>query len=134
MARGLLAVEEVVGMLQVVGVPQRHIDAFQRQAEFAIGKKPEKEVDEVTVSSGRGQKSERGFVELTVNTTRTQMDARKAREIGLMLIESAEAAVSDEIFLKLLAKVGLTDIHTQGQILLDLRELRQGTRGLSFPT
>lgn len=134
MARKLLVLEEVLAMLQVVGVPDKHITKFRDQAEGVLGKKPLKEVDEITVSSGHGQKSQKGFVELTLNDLRSQMEASKAREVGLMLIEAAEAAQSDEIFLKLLKQIGISDLERQGRILLDLRELRQGTRGVSFPS
>lgn len=134
MARKVLALEEVLAMLKVVGSPNRVIEAFRIQAESVLGKKPEKGDDAVTVSSGFGQTSRVGFVELTLNETRSQMDAKKAREIGLMLIEAAEAAASDEIFVKLLERIGLESVETHGRILLELRELRQGTRGVAWPS
>jgi len=135
MARQLLVLEEVIAMLQVVGVPEKHIRAFQQQAEAVLGKKPRKELDNLTVGSGFGQASQRGFVELTIDETLTQMDAAKAREVGLMLLEAAEAAQSDEVFMKLLGdRVGITDPQRRSMILLDLRELRQGTRGVSYPS
>jgi len=134
MARKLLGIEEVIAMLETVGVPAVHVHAFQQQAELILGKKPQQSVDNVTVSSGHGQRSQRGFVELTINTTSTQMHIAKAREIGLMLLEAAEAATSDEIFVKLLERIGIADQQRVGMILLDLRELRQGTRGISYPS
>lgn len=134
MARQLLVLEEVLAMLQVVGIPAGGIAKFKQQAELVLGKKPRKDLDNVTVSSGFGQASQRGFVELTIDRTLTQMDAKKAREIGLMLLEAAEAATSDEIFLQLLTHVGIDDAERRGRILLDLRELRQGTRGTSYPS
>jgi hypothetical protein len=135
MARQLLVLEEVLAMLQVAGVPARHITAFQAQADAVLRKRPRKELDNVTVASGYGTKSKRGFVELTIDETLTQMDATKAREVGLMLREAAEAATSDEVFVQLLVKLGVpNDPQMTGQVLLDLRELRQGTRGTSYPS
>lgn len=125
-------------MLALVGASKGLIEKFQKQAEFALqykarGRAPDGPHDAVTVSSGRGQRTGEGFVELTVNDVLTQMPAAKAREIGLMLLEASEAAISDEIFIKLLAEVGVTEPQAQGNILLKLRELRQGTRGVSWP-
>jgi hypothetical protein len=50
-----------------------------------------------------------------------------------MLLQGSEAAISDEITIKLLEKVGIDDAHRQGTILLDLRELRQGSRDVVRP-
>jgi hypothetical protein len=63
-----------------------------------------------------------------VDHVRYQMTPKKAKEIADMLLTAAEAAISDEIVMKLLRKVGITDPTRLGTILLDLRELRQGTR------
>lgn len=134
MAKQVLVLEEVLALLKVTGAPNRVIEAFRAHAESVLGKKLEKGFDEVTVGSGFGQVSRVGFVDLTLNETRTQMDAKKAREIGLMLIEAAEAAASDEIFVKLLERIGLDSVEAHGRMLLELREIRQGTRGVSWPT
>lgn len=134
MARQVLVLEEVIAMLQAISAPTRIIEQFRQQAEGVLGKKSETGDDHVTVSSGFGQKSRVGFVELTVNETRTQMDAKKAREIGLMLIEGAEAAASDQIFVTLLERMGLDSMEAHGRVLLELREIRQGTRGVSWPS
>lgn len=135
MARTVLVLEEVLAFMQVAGIKPKDIDRFQAQAEAVLGVKVERVADDhVTVASGFGQHSEQGFVELTLNDQRSQMDVKKAREIGLMLIECAEAAASDEMFVKLLAKLGLDDAESRGRVLLDLREIRQGTRGTSWPS
>jgi hypothetical protein len=134
MSRQLLVLEEVLAILDAVQVPAKHIAAFKAQAEAVVAKKPRKSFDDVTVSSGFGQKSQRGFVELTIDDTLTQMDAKKAQEVGLMLLQASEAAQSDEIFVKLLDKFGITDPQKRGMLLLDLREMRQGTRGTSLPS
>lgn len=132
--RQVLVLEEVIAMLGVVGVSTTLIDKFRHQAEFVLGKKPTKGYDTLTVSSGRGQASRQGFVELTVDDTRTQMPVKKAREVGLMLIEAAEAAASDEVFIRFLEQMGITEADAHGQMLLQLREIRQGTREVSWPS
>lgn len=139
MAKPLLVLDEALAILEVVGVPSTLREKFRAQAEGVLAKRVSREArddgtDAITVSSGYGQKAQRGFVDLTLNETRSQMEPAKAREVGLMLIEAAEAAVSDEIMVKLLRdKVGL-DVERAGRVLLDLRELRQGTRGTSWPS
>jgi uncharacterized protein YfeS len=135
MSKQLLVLEEVIAMLETIGASKQTRENFRRQAEGVLAKRPTRGHDEVTVSSGYGQRSQRGFVELTLDEVRTQMESAKAREIGLMLIQAAEAAESDEIFLKLLTeKIGLKlDDQARGAFLLDLREIRQGTRDISRP-
>ena len=134
MSRPLLVLEEVIAMLETIDVPEKHIERFRKQAEFVLSHKSRREVDEFTITSGFGHTSKRGHVELTFNEQLTQMDVKKAREIGLMLLEAAEAAQSDEIMVKLLVEeVGLPP-EAAGLTLLKLREIRQGTRGTSWPS
>jgi len=139
MARTLLVLDEVLAMLKVVGVADGLVAKFKVQAEGALqhkarGHAPDTPDDAITVSSGFGQASQRGFVELTLNEQLSQMPASKAREVGLMLLQAAEAATSDEIVVGLLKKIGLTDPAQYGAILMDLRELRQGTRDVLYPS
>jgi hypothetical protein len=139
MAKPLLVLDEVLAMLDVVGVSAPLRDKFRAQANTVLAKRVSRDAsddgtDAISVSSGYGQASQRGFVDLTLNETRSQMDPAKAREVGLMLIEAAEAAVSDEIVMALLRdKIGL-DADRVAYVLLDLREIRQGTRGTSWPS
>lgn len=134
MSRQVFVLEEVVAMLQATGAAAGTIEKFRKQAEFVAGSKRQQGYDDVQVASGYGATSKRGHVELTVNDQRIQMDPKKAREIGLMLIESAEAATSDEMFMTLLARIGIDDAEKLGRILIDLREIRQGARGVVYPT
>ena len=127
--RQLYVLEEIIAMLQVVKTPQRFIDAFKQQAEAVHRHKNRREVDNVAVSSGYGKQA---HVELTLNDQLTQMDVKKAKEIGLMLIEAAEAATSDEILMRLLERLGLPE-EGKGPMLMELREIRQGTRDISRP-
>lgn len=134
MARKVFVLEEVIAMLETIGAAKGTIENFKRQAEFVASKKQHREFDEVQVGSGFGRTSKRGHVELVINDELTQLDVKKAREIGLFLLEAAEAAQSDEVFIKLLEqRVGIEDPDRLSRILLDLREIRQGTRGVSWP-
>jgi hypothetical protein len=134
----LLVLDEVVAMLRVVGASDALVERFRVQATTALQHKARGRVpddtpeDHVTVNSGLGKAG--AHVELTINDQLTQMDPKKAREIGLMLLEGAEAATSDAVFVLLLQRIGITDAERLGAILLDLRELRQGTRGTSWPS
>lgn len=135
MARQVFVLEEIIAMLETIGAAKGTIENFKRQAEFVASKRPKRDYDEVQVGSGFGRTSKRGHVELVVNDQLTQMDVKKAREIGLFLLEAAEAAQSDEVFIKLLEeRVGIDDADRLSMILLDLREIRQGTRGVSWPS
>jgi len=141
MARQVFTIEEISAMLKATSAPTRVIDKFCEQARFVTTHKQEREtttgeddVDRITVSSSFGQKTQRGLVEFTLNAERTQMDVRKAREVGLMLIECAEAATSDEMFVTFVRqKFNLNDPQAIGMLLLDLREIRQGTREIAWP-
>jgi hypothetical protein len=142
MARQVFTIEEITAMLKATSAPNRVIEKFCEQAGFVATHKQEWErttgeedhVDRITVSSSFGQKTQRGLVEFTLNAQRTQMDVRKAREIGLMLIECAEAATSDEMFVTFVRqKFDVNDPQAIGMLLLDLREIRQGTREIAWP-
>jgi len=144
MSRPVFVLDEILAILKSSGAPQRTIDVFRQHAETIAGKRNEREAetttpeeptaDRVIVSSSFGHRTERAYVEFTLNDQRTQMEPKKAREIGLMLLEAAEAAASDEIFVTLLARLGLTSVEARGRALLDLREIRQGTRDVSWPS
>jgi hypothetical protein len=71
---------------------------------------------------------------LEVNGVRFRLSARKARTLAQDLVEAAEAAISDEVLIAWLRQRGIIDVDQQRQALLDMREMRQGTRGPSWPT
>ena len=74
-----------------------------------------------------------GAVELTINGDKIQMDLAKAREVRGMLDGAIEAAVTDEIVFRFMTtRVGM-DPAAAAALLLELRELRQGTRETSWP-
>jgi hypothetical protein len=136
MAKRMLVLEEVLAIMEAVGIPPGPIAKVKAQAEEVIAHKQGqiREYDEVMIGSGFGRNSEVGFVEFIINGELTQMDIKKAREIGLMLLDAAEAAASDQMFVTLLKQQGLKDERVHGQILLMLREIRQGTRSVSWPS
>jgi hypothetical protein len=135
MAEQLFVLKEVLAMMQVVDISPAKIAALKRQAEAVLEKRDTKGYDDVTVSSGYGSKGQEGFVELTLNDRRTQMSIKKAIEIAVMIIEAASAAATDAALMRLLReRVGITDDERLARILLDLREMRQGTRGIVKPS
>jgi len=87
----------------------------------------------IEVASILSHRTKGGMVEFTLNGEKTQMDLAKAREVVGMLQGAIEAAVSDELMFKFLTtKIGLPE-GAAAAALLDLRELRQGTRSTSWP-
>ena len=73
------------------------------------------------------------MVELTVNGERTLLELPKAREVLSMLSGAIEAAVSDQLLYHFMTeKVGLDQERAAG-VLLDFRELRQGSRRAVYP-
>jgi hypothetical protein len=84
-------------------------------------------------------RTKRGAVEMTLKREGhepyvLQMDLDSARSVSANLAGAIEAAISDEIFFKLLTeRLGLSD-QQAAVALLDLRELRQGSRGTVYPS
>lgn len=88
----------------------------------------------ITTTSILSQRTREGMVELTVNGERAQLDLPKAREVVGMLQGAIEAAATDQMIWKFfIEKVGV-DENRAAQILLDFRELRQGSRNLVYPS
>lgn len=87
------------------------------------------------VASILSNRTKQGMVELTINDHAMQMDLPKAREIVGMLQGAIEAAVTDGLLFAFLTseKIGLPE-PAAAAALIDFRELRQGTRGTSWPT
>ena len=142
MAKQLLVLDEVMAVLETHGVGaglrtrirEQMVSMLRHKARGQVPDgvdvdEPEDGADHVTVSSGYGHRSKRGFVELAINRTLTQMDVLTARAIGLQMIQASEAAIADETVMALMREhVGINDAEQLGHILLDLREIRQGTR------
>jgi hypothetical protein len=88
----------------------------------------------IEIGSILSHRTKAGLVELTINREKVQFDLAKAREVAAMLSGAIEAAVSDQLlFAFLTTKVGL-DADAAGRALLDFRELRQGSRGIVYPS
>lgn len=75
-----------------------------------------------------------GMVNLLIDGEQiAQWDIAKAKEIHGMLGEAIEAAISDELIYKFFTqKVGFDD-QRASMVLLDFRELRQGSKDTVFP-
>jgi hypothetical protein len=90
------------------------------------------------IASILGAKTKQGLVEITIirdADTREiiRIDLPKAREILAMLSGAIEAAVSDELIFKFLTtRVGVPEMGAAAA-LLELRDLRQGSRGAVYP-
>jgi hypothetical protein len=135
MATHLLALPEILAMLEVVGVPAKHVEAFRSQAQQVLDlRAPLTRGDEYfEVASGYSHAKNTGHVKFKTGTLEHQFDPKKAKQIGHWLVEAAEAAIADQVAMTLLReKVGITDATRLGAILLDLREIRQGTRDVVF--
>jgi hypothetical protein len=80
-----------------------------------------------------GAATHQGYVELSIDKYKTQMDLPKAREVVGMLHSAIEAAVTDTLIFKFLTvKIGLPE-EAAIAALLDFRELRQGSRSTVYP-
>jgi len=82
-------------------------------------------IEIATILSNR---TKQGMVELVVDNHKIQMNISKAREVFHMLGEAIEAAISDTIIYKFLKdKVKLDEIGA-ATMLIEFRELRQGSK------
>jgi hypothetical protein len=82
----------------------------------------------IEVASILSHRTKEGMVELVLNGEKAQMDLAKAREVIGFLQGAVEAAISDQIlFAFLTTKVGISE-EKASAVLLDFRELRQGSR------
>lgn len=87
----------------------------------------------IEIATILSQRTKEGMVEFILNGEKAQMDLPKAREVLGMLSGAIEAAVSDTLIYKFMTeRVGL-DENRAAQMLLDFRELRQGSRSTVWP-
>jgi hypothetical protein len=87
----------------------------------------------VTISA----RTKQGMIEIAIraadDAVTIQLELPKAREIVGMLTGAIEAAVSDQLLYEFLTqRIGIAP-EAVGPVLLDFRELRQGTRGTAWP-
>ncbi len=132
----LFALPEVLAMMEAVGINHLQRKKFQDQAAFVLAKRPAlTDADEqFYVASSYGRRTKDPMVKLQMGTLEYQLEVKKAREVAFMILEAAEAAVGDAAVITLLRdKVGITDETRLSLILLDLREIRQGSRDTVYP-
>jgi hypothetical protein len=135
MAVHTLALPEILAMMEAVGLSNAQVTKFRKQAEAVLAhREPLTRADDAfEVGSGYSHTSSSGHVRFKTGGVEHQLDPRKAKQIGLWLIEASEAAIADHCIMQLLRdKVGVNDPSRLAGILLDLREIRQGTRDVRF--
>ncbi len=136
MPKQLLSLPEVLAMMETVDIAATDRARFERQATAVLAKRPAftDEDDHFEVASLYGQRTREPAVNFKTGTVEHQLTVKKAREVAFMLLEAAEAAVSDAVMMTLLReKVGISDEMRLSLILLDLREIRQGSRDTVYP-
>lgn len=88
----------------------------------------------IEVASILSQRTKQGMVELTLNGEKTQMDIAKAREVRDMLQQAIEAAITDTLIFQFMReRIGM-DEDQAARVLLDFRELRQGSKSVVYPS
>lgn len=94
----------------------------------------EPEATGLEVASILSHRTKQGLVEMTLGREKVQMDLTKAREVLGFMHGAIEAAVTDQmLFAFLTEKVGLKPEQASAA-LLDFREMRQGSRGVVYPS
>lgn len=103
-----------------------HGIALTRQA----GAKSEGAIEIGTILS---HKSGHGRIEIAIGGEVAQWGVADAKKVSAMLTEAIEAAISDELIFKFLTlKVGI-GAEKAAALLVDFRELRQGSRETVHP-
>jgi hypothetical protein len=87
-----------------------------------------------TVSSIYGYASQKPYVNVEVSMSPMQMSPAKAREIALMLLESADASESDAVLIGYAKDVLGLDEKGAAQVLDQLRRYRDKQRGSAVDT
>lgn len=107
--------------------------AFMGHLRLKHARHDETRADNIAFSTILSQRTKMGMIEFSLNNEMSQWDLDKAREIHRMLGEAIEAAVSDTLIFRFLTeKVALSE-DKAAQLLLDFRELRQGSRDFVRP-
>lgn len=87
----------------------------------------------IETASILSQRTGRGMVQLQVNGQMVQLEIEKAREVLAMLSGAIEAAISDELLFRFLTERLDIDRERASSVLMDFREMRQGSRDTVFP-
>jgi hypothetical protein len=94
----------------------------------------EAKIDNLAFSTILSQRTHMGMIEFSFNDEMSQWDLDKAREIHRMLGEAIEAAVSDTLIYQFFVeKIGF-ESEKAAAVLMDFRELRQGSKDLVKPS
>jgi DNA-directed RNA polymerase subunit F len=88
----------------------------------------------IEVASILSRRTRRGIVGLVVDGRQVQLEIAKAKEVVALLQGAIEAATSDEMFFSYLTERAKLSPEEAGRELLELRELRQGSKDTVFPT
>lgn len=82
------------------------------------------------ISSIFGARTRQGLVQFTYgDKLDILLDVRKAKTVHRMLGEAIEAAISDELIVKFFMEKRGLSLEDAAKLLLEFRELRQGSRG-----
>lgn len=86
------------------------------------------------VASILSHRTKQGMVEFVLNGEKTQWDVAKAREIIAMIQQATEAAITDTLIYQFMReRIGM-DEDKAARVLLDFRDLRQGSKSVVYPT
>lgn len=98
------------------------------------GKMPKNDEKILEIGTILSQRTKQGIVELKIDDqVIAQWDVAKAKEIHRMLGECIEAAITDQLIYDFFTKKVGFDDNKASRVLLDFRELRQGSRNPVFP-
>jgi hypothetical protein len=124
--------DAALGMLPAGPAHRKLQDQFDRWKDRHADDPPE--ATGLEVASILSHRTKEGLVEMTLGREKVQMDLTKAREVLGFMHGAIEAAVTDQMLYAFLTqKVGLRDDQASAA-LLDFRELRQGSRGVVYPS
>ena len=131
MPQHLISVDEAVAMLETIGAAKETVRRFRQQADGVLTARPALGTEQVIVTSLHGTRGDPG-VNLQVGAVRLQMDVKSAQKVGLDILAAMEAAISDAAVVKLLVEKFGLDVARASYVMLDLREIRQGSRDAVF--
>lgn len=85
------------------------------------------------VASGVSAQTGEPYMEIWIDHSPAQFSPDKAREIGLLLIESADAAETEALLMTFLKGAGL-EMEDSAKLLYQLRQMREKRRGKAVVT
>jgi hypothetical protein len=82
--------------------------------------------DVIWAESMYGAKLGKGLVTISFRNERVTVTPREAKAVAVSILEAANAAEFDEVFMRWLEKTGMLDERISVHALRELRELRKG--------